>query len=322
MSMTHFRDFLKLHAVILSWGLTAVLGSMSSIPAVETVLLRTVISALALWFLAKKFGHQLRVSGKQSLALLGNGIILGSHWLLFFFAVEVSNASVATVGLTTTMLWTSLLEPILIRGRRLQMHELTLGVVVTGGLCLMCGGEFSFSSGLIISLVAAAFNGIFVVTNGQLAQRHDPTVVSFYTMAGACVVSLIALPLFAAHVGNWGFLAWPTASGWAVLLVLSLVCTVLAYNLYTDLFRRLSVFTINLYSNLETVYGILLGGLILGEWHQLNGGFYAGASVICAAVVLQPLVSRKLTRSTAASKPAVASTAPSGMFYDTHPSVS
>jgi drug/metabolite transporter (DMT)-like permease len=322
MGMNHFRDFLKLHAVILSWGLTAVLGSMTSLPAVETVLLRTVISALALWFLARKFGHQLRVSGKQSLALLGNGLILGSHWLLFFFAVEISNASVATVGLTTTMLWTSLLEPILIRGRRLQMHELALGVVVTGGLCLMCGGEFSFSSGLIISLVAAAFNGIFVVTNGQLAQKYNPTVVSFYTMAGACIESLIALPLFAAHAGNWSFLTWPTPSGWAVLLVLSLLCTVLAYNLYTDLFRRLSVFTINLYSNLESVYGILLGGLLLGEWNQLNGGFYAGAGVICTAVLVQPLLARKLSPAEATAPAPVPHTAISGIFYDSHPSVS
>jgi drug/metabolite transporter (DMT)-like permease len=321
--MNQLRDFLKLHTVILSWGLTAVLGTLTSLPAVETVLFRTLISALALWFLARQFGHQLRVRKNEACLLIANGLLIGVHWLLFFIAVEVSNATVATVGLTTTMLWTSVLEPLLVRGRRFQPQELALGAVVTGGLCLMCGGGFSFSSGLIIGLLAAAFNGVFVVTNGQLAQKHNPAVVSFYTMVGAGIASVVALPLFAWRAGNWSFMTWPTTSGWAALLVLSLVCTVLAYTLYTDLFRRLPVFTINLYSNLETVYGILLAGILLGEWHQLNSGFYAGATVICTVVLIQPLISRKFSATSGHDQPTPTESQNSpSCFYDSNPSVS
>ena len=46
--MPRFKDFLELHFIIFLWGFTAILGKLISIPAVELVAIRTLITCLAL----------------------------------------------------------------------------------------------------------------------------------------------------------------------------------------------------------------------------------------------------------------------------------
>ena len=46
--MPRLRDFIELHFVILLWGFTAILGKLITIPAVELVAIRTLVTALAL----------------------------------------------------------------------------------------------------------------------------------------------------------------------------------------------------------------------------------------------------------------------------------
>ena len=75
---------------------------------------------------------------------------------------------------------------------------------------------------------------------------------------------------------------------WLWFAILVLVGTILAYQMYVQLLRRLSVFTINFANNLEPVYGITLGAIFFGDHRFLGSGFYAGTAIILAAVVAQP----------------------------------
>jgi drug/metabolite transporter (DMT)-like permease len=70
-------------------------------------------------------------------------------------------------------------------------------------------------------------------------------------------------------------------------LVLSLACTVLAFNLSVRALGKVSAFTVNLSFNLEPVYGILLAFLIFREHKDLGVSFYAGLFLIFLTVVFQ-----------------------------------
>ena len=86
---------------------------------------------------------------------------------------------------------------------------------------------------------------------------------------------------------------------WLALLVLG--GTILAYRMYVQLLRRLSVFTINFANNLEPVYGISLGALFFGDHELLGSGFYGGTAVILAAVLIQPWLTQESVESSLAS---------------------
>jgi drug/metabolite transporter (DMT)-like permease len=81
----------------------------------------------------------------------------------------------------------------------------------------------------------------------------------------------------------------PGYSDWGWLLVLSWLCTVLAFNLSMSALEKISAFTVNLSYNLEPVYGILLAFLVFREDRHLNGGFYTGFFLIILSIVLQML---------------------------------
>ena len=77
------------------------------------------------------------------------------------------------------------------------------------------------------------------------------------------------------------------------LLALAMACTLLPFALALVALRRLSAFYVQLATNLEPVYAIVLAIVLLGEQHQLDGWFYAGVIVILAAVFAQPLIVRR-----------------------------
>jgi len=72
------------------------------------------------------------VPPRAALQLLLTGVIIALHWLLFFGAARYANASVSLIGLSTTTLWTSFLEPVAYR-RRVSMVQVVFGLVADGG---------------------------------------------------------------------------------------------------------------------------------------------------------------------------------------------
>ena len=114
---------------------------------------------------------------------------------------------------------------------------------------------------------------------------HTPQIVTTYEMAGGFLLLSLALPFYLERFPPDHLL--PGLQDWAWLLVLSWLCTVLAFNLSLTALKKISPFTVNLSYNLEPIYGILLAFLIYQENKYLSSGFYLGFALILLTVVLQ-----------------------------------
>ena len=107
----------QLHFVILAWGFTAILGKLITLPPVEITVWRTALAAVGLAIIALVSGTPLRLPRRVALLILGTGLIIGWHWMLFFLSARLATASVSLAALPTVMIWCSLLEP-LVNGTR------------------------------------------------------------------------------------------------------------------------------------------------------------------------------------------------------------
>ncbi len=263
------------------------------LPAPEIVVFRTGIASVILAFMLR---HHLAVPWLDSLKFTATGFVIGAHWVTFFLAVKVANVSICMVGVATLSLWTAVLEPILVRGRRFRLIDLFFGAIVIIGVALIYRSEVEFSSGFMIAIFSAFLAAIFSVINSFHIKKAGPYLITFYEMMGACffaAVSLFFLP------GELDLV--PSLQDWFYLILLGGLCTVVAFSEYVNLLKRFSVFTINFANNLEPVYGILLAALILKDYQNLGSGFYSGAAVIIAAISLYPLVRRALIPSSLGS---------------------
>jgi drug/metabolite transporter (DMT)-like permease len=285
------RAYLELHFAVLLYGFTAILGSLIDLPALVLVWWRLLITCSAIMVYGNIFNRLKDLPKSTIYKLLGVGIIVSTHWLAFFGAIKLSNASVALVTFATTSFQSSLLEPLMTR-QRIKWYEVALGIVIVPAMAIIVGSlPAEMSWGLIAGLGSAFLAVIFSILNKGLIKNADPLSITFLNLSGGWLwLSFILIFYFQKEP----VLKWlPSGMDWTYLLVLALVCTNLGYLLGIRALRHLSAFTANLTINLEPVYGIILAWLILKEDKQLTTNFYWGASLTILAVLAYPFLKKR-----------------------------
>ncbi|MBR9999853.1 MAG: DMT family transporter [Cyclobacteriaceae bacterium] len=291
-----YRDYLLLHFIIILWGFTAILGLLIKIPPVELVFFRTLLAMSGLGVIIWLYRVRVRIGHRNILKLLGTGLLISAHWILFFGSARVSTASVCLAGIATTSFWTSILEP-LSKGQKIQLLEVFFGSLMILGLYLIFHFEVDHAVGLLLALASALLAATFTVINSHLTHSQNQYVISFYEMMGAFITTALFLPIYALTFAENGSLQLsPLGMDWFYLSILAFVCTVYPFAISIELMKRISAFLVNLSVNMEPVYGIVLAVLIFGEKEKMNAGFYMGTLVILSSVILYPVLRRLLNR--------------------------
>lgn len=292
------RDYLKLHFLVFLWGFTAILGKLITLPAVEMVFYRTLLAALGMAAIILFRQGTFQVSSSDLLKLFGTGLIVALHWLTFFISGRISNPSTSLVGFATCSLWAALIEPIA-KGKKIQLLEVGLGIVVVIGLYIIFSFNFQFPLGLLLGIVSGLTAALFGVINSKMVTRVNSHTITFFEMTSACLAIAAFFPLYQHTWSDGGELQLaPSAMDWVYLAILAFVCSVYAYTAAINLTTKLSVFFIQLTLNLEPVYGILLALLVFGQQEVMGWNFYLGTVVILGAVVAYPYLKKKFTSQT------------------------
>jgi drug/metabolite transporter (DMT)-like permease len=282
------RAYLELHIAVFLFGFTAILGDLIQLSALVLVWWRVLLTSISLLFLVR-LGKLFREMPRASfLRFMGIGVLVAVHWLAFYGAIKLSNASIAVVMMATTSFFTSLIEPAVLR-QRVKWYEIALGLVILPGMILIVNStELSMMKGIWLGLAAALLAALFATFNKKLIHRGSAMSITLVELGSAWIFLSILLPffLFTAEPVK----IWPDLLDWIYLLVLTLLCTTLAYVLSLRSLRFLSAFAANLTINMEPVYGIVLAWVILKENKDLDPGFYIGAVIIIASVFSYPLL--------------------------------
>lgn len=288
-STENWTDYFMLHFIVLIWGVTAILGKLITIPAVEVVFYRTLIAAVGLCILLIIRKRSFNIGRKNMLQMLGTGFLISAHWILFFAAARVSTVSVCLAGIATCSLWTSVLEPMVTR-KKIKAYEVILSLLAIAGILIIFRVEFTYKLGLMMAVVSAFLAAIFTIINARFAKIYNPYMVTFYEMVGAFLGTVLFFPFYSAYIVNEPLQLVPESMDWLYIFLLALLCTVYAYSVSVQLMKRLSAFVINLTVNLEPVYGIILALMIFGEEEKMSEGFYLGGVLILISVLLYPLI--------------------------------
>jgi drug/metabolite transporter (DMT)-like permease len=291
-----FRDYTKLHIVVILWGFTAILGKLIDLDSPVLVFYRVGASALILAIMIRLLKIKTADNRSSQFKMIANGILLGTHWTLFFLAVKIANVSVCMIGMATTSLWTAILEPLIIKNRSFRRYEFGLGAIMIAAIILITGGDFNYYLGLIIAIISAGIGTLFSIINSQFTKNHHHYTIAYYQMLGATAIAGLTI----IGVSLWRD-SLPQMSlklddfGWLILLVC--FCTVYAYAQYIELLKRLSVFTIHLAYNLEPVYGMIFAAFFFKEHHLFGPLFYCGAAIIFISVIIHPFFEKTAKQS-------------------------
>ncbi|WP_304232973.1 DMT family transporter [Jiulongibacter sediminis] len=274
-----FSDYALLHSMIILLGLTAILGKLITLPALDVVLYRSMIASAAFAILVSL--KKQKQDWSSLLPILSVGAILGIHWICFFGSAKLSNVSVSLITVSTTAFFTSIIEPLSQR-KKIEMFDVLLGLLVILGMTLIFFAIPKHGLAILIGLLAGFLSTIYVVANARLIQRHSALKLNTIELTGAFLICLPVLP-FIKSAEMW---ALPQNLDLIYLLVLALLCTVLPYMVNLNLLKKFTAFEMNLAINLEPVYGILMAWVIFKEEELLNVRFYIGAGLILLSLLL------------------------------------
>jgi len=288
------RSYIELHIAVLLYGLTAVLGDLIQLPAVILVWWRVFITSISLLFFIR-FGKDL-LTLKKSTAypLIGIGCLVAIHWICFYGSIKLANASVTLIAMATTSIFTSLLEPWIMK-RKIDPLEMILGLLIVPGMVLVVQSiDLTMKTGLLVGFAAAFFAALFGTLNKKYVDDSNPYIITFVELGSAwAFISIIFIAGFSViDLSHFMPSRW---QDWMYILILSLLCTTLAFILSLRALKHLTAFATNLVINLEPLYGILLAAAILKEYEQLTTNFYIGGGIILAVVMAYPYLKKRFS---------------------------
>lgn len=280
------KAFIQLHIAVLLAGFTGVLGRLIEINEALLVWYRMLFSVVFLLIISLVSPKIEKIPFKKILPLLGIGSIIALHWVTFYGSVKYANVSVSLVCFSAVGFFSAILDPFISK-RKFKVIEIILGLMVIFGVYLIFHFDQDFRLGIIFGLFSAFLAALFPILNKKLVTAYNPETITFYEMLGGWILLTFFVPFYLQFMPGQSLT--PNVKDIIWLVVLSLFCTVLAFNLSVRALSRISPFTVNLSFNLEPVYGILLAFLIFKEHLELGFSFYAGLTLIFTTVVIQSI---------------------------------
>jgi len=270
----------KLHLIVFLWGFTGVVGKIISISALPLVWVRMLFAFVIVYFYLRYRKIPILISKKLVIKLLLIGGIIALHWYTFFYAIKVSNASIAVSTLSTGALFTSFLEPIFLK-KKLNFLEVFLAIIVSICIFIIFKAESKYYIGIIIGLISSFLSALFQVINGKVYKETHASSIVLYELIGGWL--LITCMLF----GFENFNEIIKISFVDILWLLLLAGILTAYPLIesVSLMKHFSPFSLILTINLEPIYTIIIAYFIWKEEEQMSSVFY-----ICTAVILSMII--------------------------------
>ena len=286
---------LQIHFCVLLWGFTPILGKLISMPALPLVWWRMTLVVAVLVLIPRAWRGLRAIPPRLVLAYAGIGVLVALHWLTFYGAIKLANASVAATCMALATAFTALVEPKLAR-RKFSRRELILGLGVLPGVALVVGGvPGEYRLGIAVGALSALLVALFGSLNKRLVEHGDALTVTGIELAAGTLALTALSPLM-----PWIFPAFdgtifriPEGNDLVFLLTLSIACTLLPFALSLVALRHMTAFSAQLAVNLEPVYAIVLAAILFGEQRELTPLFYVGVVIILAAVFIHPWLHRR-----------------------------
>ena len=277
------KAFLQLHIAVFLAGFTGVFGKLIHLNEGLLVWYRLFITAATMWILFSFTNRIRKIENKDKLKLAGIGLVAALHWVTFYGSIKQANISVGLVCFSAVGFFTALLEPLIVR-TRIKWTEVGLGLMVIAGISIIFHFDTQYKTGIILGIISAALIAFVMIVIRQFMQRMNSETLLTWQLSGGLLALTAIMPFYLQQFPAKYIM--PTAEDWGWLLLLSWVCSVLAFQLSTRALKRLTAFTVNLSYNLEPIYGILLAFAIYHENENLSEWFFAGFALIAASLVI------------------------------------
>ena len=240
------------------------------LPSGELALYRAVMAALLIgaYLLFSRQPIPLRAIRKEVPLLLLSGVAMGFNWILLFEAYQYTSVSVATLSYYFAPVLVTLVCPFLFH-ERLTPKQLVCFAMSTLGLILITGLGGAGQSGTDLIGIGFGLGAAVLYATVVLLNKFIKGVTGIHrTFLQFLSAILVLIPYVLLTTGtNLNLL---NSTGWASLLVVSILHTGITYCLYFSSLKELPGQKAAILSYIDPLVAVLVSVFLLGETLTLS----------------------------------------------------
>lgn len=273
------RSLWSVHIAILFLGGTGLFSKLIELPAIDIIAYRGVLAAFTLFIILVVTKRAIRIHNLKHLALMvGLGLLLGIHWVSYFYSMQVSGVAVGMIALFTYPVMTVFIEPFF-HGEKPKVKDIICALIMLIGVILIVP-EFSTTNNITMGVFWGIFSAVFfslrnVLQKHYLSQYGGLTSMLYQSL----LAGIVALPFISLPASNI------PPNQWFMLIVLATIFTALPHSLFTSSLRHLKAKSVSLIASLQPLYGAFFAFLILHE--QPNLATIIGGLIILGAATFE-----------------------------------
>lgn len=284
MKNNHYQHLLEINMAMLFIATSGALGRYVQLPVPVTIGTRAILAFLVLFLFCKWKGFSFSIYKKDIPVILLSGVLMGVHWVTYFYALQLSNVAIGMLSIFTYPVITAFLEPVLLK-TKFQLVHLLLAFLVLGGMYFL-SPSLDFENSYTIAIGFGVFSALAYALRNILLKRkvakYNGSVLMTYQTA---IVGFILLPFLFTIAPEQIY------SQWQALVVLAVLTTAIGHTLFLMTFKHFNITTVSILSSVQPVYGILIGIIFLSEIPK--GTTILGGILILSSVVIESVRSRK-----------------------------
>ncbi len=287
-----FNEKIQLILSMLIFGTIGVFVRYIPLPSSVVAFARGIVGMifLILFMLVRKRKPDFEAVKKNILFLILSGAALGINWVLLFEAYRYTTVATATLCYYLAPVFIIIVSPIFMRERITAVKAICVAVALSGMVCvsgvLDVGlPEISEMTGILFGICAAVFYATVVLINKKISGigAYDKTVIQL----GVSAVVVFVYILFTENISELVF----TPKITALLILVGVVHTGIAYMLYFGALGGLKAQTAAIFSYIDPVAAIVLSWLILDETMSMFN--IIGAVMILGSALMSEICDKK-----------------------------
>ncbi|MDR5590641.1 DMT family transporter [Christiangramia sp. SM2212] len=281
-------NILQLNLAVLLISTSGALGRYITLPPIITIFYRCLLAVIIFYLFCRWKKISLKLESRRDLLkMILGGVLMGAHWITYFYSLKYSSVAIALLSLFTYPVITAFLEPILFKLKFNKVH-IALGILVLTGIYFL-SPEFDLDNDYFIAVIFGIVSAFFYAFRNLLMKRevekYNGTALMFYQIL---VIAICLIPaVFFSEFEN-------VLLQWKPLLILALLTTCIGHTLFLKSFRNFSVTAASIMSSIQPVYGIIIAAIFLSEIPSLKT--ILGGTLIISAVIIESLISIRESR--------------------------
>jgi len=277
-----------LYTSIFLLGLNGLFSNGLPIDATTLTHIRSVFAGITLLIFIICIKGTIKLPNLRSvLTVYGIGILLGLHWITFFYAMQAASVAIGMLSLYTYPIITIFIEPFFTR-KKVRALDICLAIVVLIGLSVIVSDhlideilsdERGLSLGIITGVASGVLSAIFFAFRNTLQKYCCTDVRSDTLMLHQMLLITLILGLFI----DTDALSQLNNTQWFYVIILGVVTTAIAHTLLVKSYKLFAAKTVAMVSCLQPVLGSLFAWLILSEtisiFTAIGGSIILGVAI-------------------------------------------